>query len=259
MRARLALPIVGLAVANAAAAQVPVRYPEGTVHGFLELRTEEGVLLAHGDLMQTVDGDTIESRMVFHFADTGSVFEETVRFTQAKVFRMQRYHLVQRGAPFPFAIDATLEGNGSYTVRTTSKAKGATEHTYRGTLDLPADAANGLVIVLAKNVPTKSPTRVHLVAFTPTPRVIGLELQPLGGAPIAIGGHAELAVEFALRPRLGALLGFLAKIAGKAPPDSKAWIDTTGVPAFVRFEGPMYLGAVWTLTLATPARVSASH
>ena len=259
MRARHVLAAFGLALASAASAQVPVRYPEGTVHGFLELRTEAGALLAHGDLLQTVDGDTIESRMVFHFADTGTVFEEAVRYTQDKVFRMRQYHLVQRGAPFPFAIDATLEANGSYTLRTTSKAKDATEQSEHGTLDLPADAANGLVIVFAKNVPTNASTHVHIVAFTPTPRVIGLELQPVGSEPITIGGHTEHAVTLALRPKLGALLKLLAEIAGKAPPDSKAWIDTTGVPAFVRFEGPMYLGAVWTLTLATPTSVSADR
>jgi len=45
-----------------------------------------------------------------------------------------------------------------------------------------------------------------------------------------------------LKPRLGALLGFFARLTGKMPPDSHAWIVTHEVPAFVRFEGPLYSG-----------------
>src|SRR5215472_10224246 len=99
-------------LAGAAQGQIPVHYPEGTVHGFLELRTEDGAFLAHGDLIQNVTAKGIESRMVFHFADTATVFEETVRYTQDGAFAMQDYHLVQRGSVFPFAIDATLSRNG---------------------------------------------------------------------------------------------------------------------------------------------------
>ena len=93
-------------------AGVLVRYPEGTAHGFLELRTAAGALLAHGDVLQAGRGQEIESRMVFHFADA-SVFEETVTFTQHGVFTMQTYHLVQSGPAFADdlakgALDGTL-------------------------------------------------------------------------------------------------------------------------------------------------------
>ena len=245
----LSIPLCAIALP----AQVPVRNPEGTVHGFLELRTAEGELLAHGDLLQTVRDGGVDSRMLFHFADTSNVFEETVRFTQDGVFRMRHYHLVQRGPRFPFALDATVDENGEYVVKTTSKAKGAREEEFKGKLKLPADAANGIAMVLAKNVSASATTRVHIVAFTPEPRVIELEIRPVAPRRVEIGGHTEHGVEFALEPKLGALLTVVAKIAGKMPPDSHAWIDTTSLLAFVRFEGPMYLGAVWTLTLATPS------
>jgi len=71
MRLRLTCVAIGL-LALAVRAQVAVRFPEGTVHGFLELRTRGGELLAHGDLLQTVAGDGIASTMVFHFADSGT-------------------------------------------------------------------------------------------------------------------------------------------------------------------------------------------
>src|SRR5262249_787831 len=153
------------ALAGGARAQIPVRYPEGTVHGFLELRTDKGALLAHGDLVQTISSSGVESTMRFHFADTGTVFQQTLHSTHDGTFALQSYHLVQRGDVFPFAIDATLSRDGAYVVRTTSKAKHAKEKTYRGTLRLPADAANGLAMIFAKNVSTSARTRVHIVAF----------------------------------------------------------------------------------------------
>jgi hypothetical protein len=69
-------------------AAVPVRYAEGTVHGFLELRTATGTLLANGDLLQVPRDREIQSRMVFHFSDA-SVFEEAVTFTQHGVFTIR--------------------------------------------------------------------------------------------------------------------------------------------------------------------------
>jgi hypothetical protein len=252
-RALLIIALVALMDGSAASSPVPVHFPEGTVHGFLELRTQDGTLLAHGDLTQLVRGDAVESRMVFHFADTGTVFDESVRFTQDSVFAMKQYHLVQRGSIFPFALDATISPGGKYFVKTTSKAKDATEKRYEGSFELPADTYNGMVITVAKNVPAHELRTVHIVAFTPEPRVIALELAPAGASTVKIGGHTEQAEEFALKPKLGAALAFFAKIAGKLPPDSHVWIVTDDVPAFVRFEGPMYMGAVWRLTLASPA------
>jgi hypothetical protein len=252
-RALLIIALVALMDGSAASSPVPVHFPEGTVHGFLELRTHDGTLLAHGDLTQLVKGDAVESRMVFHFSDTGTVFDESVRFTQDSVFAMKQYHLVQRGSIFPFALDATIAPDGKYVVKTTSKAKDAREKTYTGKFDLPADTYNGMVITVAKNVRAHELRTVHIVAFTPEPRLIGLEIAPSGQHGVKIGGHSEEATEMILKPKLGAALAFFAKLAGKAPPDSHAWIITEGAPAFVRFEGPMYYGPVWRLTLASPA------
>lgn len=66
------------------------------------------------------------------------------------------------------------------------------------------------------------------------------------------GGRTEPVAHFVLAPRLGAFTAFFARLLGKLPPDSHLWIVTDQVPAFVRFEGPMYTGPVWRLSLATP-------
>jgi hypothetical protein len=232
-------------------AAVPVRYAEGTVHGFLELRTATGTLLANGDLLQVPRDREIQSRMVFHFSDA-SVFEEAVTFTQHGVFTMQNYHLVQSGPAFAEDLEVTLSRSGQYVVKTKSHKDGE-EKEYSGRLDLPPDVYNGMVITIAKNLVKGDTQTVHIVAFTPRPRLIGLEIAPSTSERIKFGRHSETAVHFKLKPKLGALVKVFATLLGKAPPDSDTWIVTDDVPAFVRFEGPLYSGPVWRLDLTSPS------
>ena len=165
---------------------------------------------------------------------------------------MLAYHLLQRGPAFGTDIDATLAQSGDYQVTTASHPAGKQQH-YSGKLDLPADVYNGMAITIAKNLSVGAPTTVHLVAFTPKPRLIGLELTGANAPPSMVGRRAERTVVFTLKPRLGAFVHLFASLLGRVPPDSHAWIVTEGGPAFVRFEGPMYLGPVWHLESVSPA------
>jgi hypothetical protein len=248
----LVVPTVAWLSAQEREGQVRVRYPEGTLHGFLQLRTPGGKVLADGDLLQVPRDGGIDSRMVFRFADS-SYFDERVRFTQRTVFRMTRYSLVQRGPAFEHDLEATLSSNGKYVVTARSRENGERER-WEGTFDdLPADTYNGMVITIAKNLVRGDTQRVHLVAFTPRPRLISLEIAPSGVSRIPVGRRSVKATHFELKPKLGVVLGFFARMLGKAPPDSHAWIVADGAPGFVRFEGPLYTGAVWRLELAAPA------
>jgi hypothetical protein len=235
-----------------AANEVPVRFGEGSVHGFLELRSTEGVLIASGDLIQITRGPEVESRMVFHFKD-GSLFEETAVFTQQRVFTMQRYGLVERGRSFSKDTEISLQrASGKYRVKTKAHKDGR-EEIHEGTLDLPADVYNGMVLTVAKNLPKQGAETVHIVAFTPAPRIIPLELSPAGGQKVWVGEFPRSTVHYVIKPRLGIWLRLLAKISGQMPPDSNMWIATGGVPVFVRFEGPLITaGPVWRIDLASP-------
>lgn len=254
------MALASLVVVTAAVAQrraertesaaIRVRLPEGTAHGFVSLRTAAGALLAHGDLLQRGLNGGIESRLVFHFPDS-SVFEETVTFTQRGVFTMQSYHLVQSGPAFQGDVDVSLSRSGHYVVKTRSHGDGDQKR-YEGTLDLPPDLYNGMVITIAKNLAARDTETIHIVAFTPRPRIIRLEIAPTGSQRVLLGVHAETAVRFALKPRLGALLGLFASVMGRMPPDSHLWIISDDVPAFVRFEGPLYAGPVWRIDLESP-------
>jgi hypothetical protein len=236
-------------------APVPVRWAEGTLHGFLELRSHTGQLLAHGDLLQIPRDSDIESHLVFHFTDS-SEFSETVMFTQHHEFRLETYRLLQRGKAFAADLDVTLSRTGEYRVTSTSHKDGKGK-TYSGKLDLPADTYNGMIPVIGKNVDRKIGRTVHVVAFTPKPLVIPLQMVPSEASAGVI--------RFTLKPKLNAGQRLGAKLTKRTPPDSHLWIVTDGVPAFVRFEGPLYQGPIWRVDQTGPrwpgdrARTTASR
>jgi hypothetical protein len=235
-----------------AAAPVPVRFAEGVTRGFLLLRTANNVQIASGDLLQVARGGEVECRMVFRFPD-GSVWDETVVFTQERVFAMQSYHMVQTGPTFPEDTEISLErASGKYRVKTKARKDGQ-EKVLDGTLKLPPDTYNGIVLTVAKNLPKGASETVHMVAFTPAPRLIRLELVPAGEHKVLVGGLAMPAVHYVIKPRLGPLIKLFATLLGRSPPDFHAWIVVDTVPAFVKFEGPLYTtGPIWRIELTSP-------
>ncbi len=221
-----------------AAASVPVRFVEGVSRGFLLLRTANGVLVAQGDLFQVVRDGEVDSRMVFRFKD-GSVFDETVWFTQRSVFTMQKYHLVQRGPAFTEDSEISMDrATGKYHVKTKARKDGK-EEVLEGRLDLPPDVYNGMVLTVARNLPPGASDTVHIVAFTPTPRLIQLELKPAGKQKVLVGELVKTATHYVLKPHLGIWLQLFVRLLGRVPPDSHAWILADEAPAFVRFEGAL--------------------
>lgn len=235
-----------------AAAPVPVRFVEGVTHGFLLLRTVNGALIATGDLLQVSRGGGVESRMVFRFND-GSVFDETVVFTQQRVFTLLSYRLIQRGPAFTEDSDVLLErASGKYRVRT-KVHPGGQEQVLEGALDLPPDVYNGMVLTVAKNLPKGASETVHIVAFTPAPRLIELEVVPSGEHKMLVGELTKSAIHYMFKPRLGSSLKFFATLLGRVPAEYHVWIATDDVPAFVRFEGPLATsGPTWRIELTSP-------
>jgi hypothetical protein len=233
------------------AAPVPVRFTEGVSHGFLQLRAVNGALIASGDLLQVGRDGGVQSRMVFRFKD-GSLFDETVIFTQQQVFTMQSYRLIQRGPVFAEDTEISLERSGKYRVKTRAR-KGGREEVLAGTLQLPPDIYNGMVLTVVKNLPKGTGETVHMVAFMPKPRLIQLELAPKGEHKVLIGEGTKTAIRYVFKPRLGFWLKLFAKLLGRMPPDYYAWIIPDEVPAFARFEGPLNTtGPVWRIELSCP-------
>jgi hypothetical protein len=239
-----------------AVAQVPVRHPEGLVHGFLTLRTLQGELIADGDLIQNAHGERVTSRLVFHFKD-GSVHDETAVFSQRGRFRLLSDHLIQKGPSFEHPMDVTINcSKGQVTTRYTEdgQEKAADDH-----LPLPADVANGLVLILLKNIPADvAETKVSFVALTPKPRVVKLVIKPQGEEKFSTGDAQRKAMHYVVHVDIGGVTGALAKLLGKQPPDTHVWILEGEAPAIVKSEGPLALGGPsWRIELASPAWPSA--
>src|SRR4249920_3927273 len=188
------------------AAPVPVRFAEGVTHGFLTLRSApDNALIASGELLQVARDGQVECQMVFRFPD-GSLWDENVVFTQDRVFTLQRYHLVQSGPAFPEDSEFSLDrASGKYRV-TTKARKDGREELLEGTLELPPDTYNGIVLTVAKNFLKGASETIHVVAFTPAPRLIQLELVPAGEHKVLVGDLAKSAVHYVLKPRLGSWL-----------------------------------------------------
>jgi hypothetical protein len=232
--------------------QVAVRYAEGLVHGFLALRNLDGTTVADGDLMQVARGDRVTSRLLFHFRD-GSIRDETAVFSQRQHFRLLSNHLVQKGPAFTQPLDMSIDcARGRVTVRyidDDGEQKVADER-----LELPADLANGLILTLLKNVrPDSPPASVSMVVATPKPRLVKLAISVAGEEPFSTGGGARKATHYVVKVEIGGLSGLLAPLLGKQPPDSHVWVLGGEAPAFVKSEGPLFLGGPqWRIELASP-------
>ena len=236
-------------------APIPVRFPEGALHGFLVLKNQEGTVIARGDQLQIPRKGFIDGRMVFRFTD-GSLLDERVVFSQDEVFTVHEYRLIQRGPAFEEDAEAHFErATRKYRVQTTNRDDGEVD-VKEGDLDeIPANLSNGMVIILAKNLAPGRGATVRMVAFTPSPKLIGLELEPVGTERASFGAETKPVTRYAIKPKLGFFLKIGAKLTGRDPPDSHAWIITEDVPAFAKFVGPLSMsgtGAIWRVEVTAP-------
>ena len=233
--------------------QVHVRHMEGLMHGFLALRTLDGKRLADGEMTQVPEGDRVTSRLIFRFKD-GSVYDDTTIFSQRGAFRVLSDHLVQRGPSFKQPMETSIDASsGEVTVRYKDQDGG--EKVLKERRDLPPDIANGLLFTLVKHIQPNVPqTTVSMVATTPKPRVVKLEILPEGKKEIASGNTKHETVRYVVKVKIGGIAGLVAPLLGKQPPDIHVWVLTGDAPAFVKLEGPLYAGGpVWRIELATPA------
>jgi hypothetical protein len=254
----LMLTCFAVLVPTLCAEAVPVRQQEGLVHGFLVLRTLAGRTLAHGDLIQIAGINGVSLHLLLHFKD-GSIHDESTIYSQSGSFRLLSYHLVQKGPSFPHPLEVTVDcSTGQVAVRfrdNDGKEKTDSEH-----LDLPPDVANGIVSTLLKNIlPDSPPTTLSFVAAAPKPRIVKLVITPQGEDPFSFAGSVRKATHFVVKVQIGGIAGLVAPLVGKQPADTHVWILGGEAPAFVKSEGPLYVGGpIWRIELASPIWPKAS-
>jgi hypothetical protein len=220
---------------------IPVRHTEGLIHGFLVVRSLEGKAVADGQMTQDARGDRVTNHLIFRFKD-GSVYEDTTIFSQRGTFRLVSDHLIQKGPSFKQPMDISIDAStGQVKVRYT-EARGK-EKVIAQQMNLPPDVANGLLFTLIKDVNPKVPrTTVSWVATTPKPRLVKLAILPRGEEPFTIGRFHHKAMHYVVKVEIPGITGFLARLMGKQPADTHVWVLGGEAPAFVKAEGPLYVG-----------------
>ena len=228
--------------------QIPVRFPQGSAHGFVEVLDAKGTRLAVGDLLQRTHGDRVSSELLLNFLD-GSVDDETTVFTQHGVFRLISDHHVQRGPSFPQPIDVTVDARRSLISSVDAHGQAKTVH-----FAMPADTYNGLAATLLMDLPHNAPeTKIALVIAGDTPRLAHLTMKPGEDERFTIGGTNRMAIDYVVHVELGGVAGIVAPVIGKQPPDYHVWILGGPDPAFIREEGPLYeAGPIWRIQQISP-------
>ncbi len=230
---------------------IPVRYPEGTVHGFLALRTLEGKLLASGDLTEVLHGNRVVSHLVFRFKD-GSVDDDTTVFSQRGSFRLISDHHIQKGRSFPNPSNVLINAaSGQVTVRYRDKGREKVETDH---MDFPPDVANGMLLNVLKNIsPDTKETKVSYVGASPKPRLVHLSIKPNGEETFSVAGAHHKATLFVVKVEIGGITGMIAPLVGKQPADTKVWVVGEGAPAFVRADEALYPeGPIWSIQITGP-------
>ncbi len=93
-----------------------------------------------------------------------------------------------------------------------------------------------------------------MVATTPKPWLVKLAIAVAGEEPFSTGGTVRQATHYIVKVEIGGVAGLLAPLVGKQPPDFHVWILGGEAPAFVKSEGPLFLGGPsWRIELTSPA------
>lgn len=236
---------------HASAEPIPVKEKQGTMHGFLVLKSTEGKVIAVGDQVSVVQGNQVRSRLIFHFCD-GSIDDESTVFKQGAVFQLISDHHVQKGRSFPEPLDLALNapaGKVTWHEKEGGKEEVKTEH-----MDLPPDLSNGMVSLIVENFPQKAAEmKVSYLAGSSKPRIVKLSVKPQGEDIFHLAGVSRRSNRFNIHIEIGGAAGIVAPILGKQPSDIKMWVTDGEIPTFLKMEGALYeKGPVWTMELICP-------
>jgi hypothetical protein len=142
--------------------------------------------------------------------------------------------------------------SGQITVRT--PGKDGKEDIKTDHLNLPPDVANGIIPIVLENLPTvSSGATVTMVVMTPKPRLVKLVATYVGDDNSSVAGSTRKAAHYNIKIDLGGIVGVIAPLVGKAPPDIQIWTIGGAATTFAREQGPLYAeGPIMTIQLASP-------
>jgi hypothetical protein len=231
---------------------VPVRHIQGTVHGYLVQKAEDGHVVAVGDSVQVSHGNQVNLRTTFTYKD-GSVDDETTVFTQTRDFHLISDHHIQRGPFFSHPMDLLIDARAGQ-VTTHAPGKDGRDEVHSVHMTLPDDLANGMVSQIIGSLKAHTQTAtVSLLVTAPKPRIVKLVISPVGEDNFSIAGVSKKALHYNIKILIGGVVGLVAPLVGKAPPDIELWVVGGDAPTFLREKGQSFQdGPVLTIELASP-------
>lgn len=243
---------------RAEATPIEVRLKEGVTQGYLSVSVPGGPRIAEGEVSQVATGaDRLVSRMVLRFND-GSRYNETVIFSQQKVFKLLRYSVDQKGPSFAQELHFDLDGaTGAYTVVEGAASKEKSSRT--GNMELPPDVYNGMTVMVLKNLPESGQASFSIVSVDQEPTLYPVMVRPIDVDAVKTGNRKGEAVHYVLQPTVKWLKRALVWLFSKTIPEYHFWLITHDVPAFTKFEGPLYTGGpIWRIEQISP-RLTTTH
>jgi hypothetical protein len=113
-------------------------------------------------------------------------------------------HNIQKGPSFPHPTNVLINAaTGQVTVRYRDKDREKVENDH---LDLPPDLANGILLVLLKNIlPNTKETKVSYVGAAPKPRLVHLVITPNGEETFSVAGARHKATLFRVKVEIGGI------------------------------------------------------
>jgi hypothetical protein len=108
---------------------------------------------------------------------------------------------------------------------------------------------------LLADIDRKTPkTTLSMLASTPKPRLVKLDISPAGEFPYSYAGSSAQANRYVVKVDIGGISGVIAPLVGKQPPDTYIWISAGKAPGFMKSEGALFMdGPIWKIELASPA------
>ncbi len=213
---------------------IPVRHAVGALHGFPSMSAPdpEGRVIADGELTQEVTGHRVVVHARWRFAD-GLVAEERDELHAGEALTQERFSWVERRGGLEtrrFEVDFT---RGEATA-VTQDGKGAPRREH-ARLDLPRDRAfAGYGVALAASqlgLGAGAKAELTLVAFTPAPRAVRLEVRREGEEALPVAGRPIPCDRYTLHPVLPFPISLVVH-----PRDAHLWFTRAAPPALVRAE-----------------------
>jgi hypothetical protein len=253
----LAIAAMAVSASSVSAESVTVNCRQGSLHGFLVLKSRDGRVIAIGEQTNVIHGDEVHAELVFHFRD-GSIDDEVTDYKQGEVFQLLRDHHVQKGPSFPQPLDMTIDmANQTVAWQETKDGKNEAQTKH---MDLPADLMNGMLQLVVENFPTKTgELKVSYLVIDHGPRVVSFTFTLDGEDRFRVVGGAHRANRYNVHIEIGGLAGVIAPVIGKKPADMKIWAIGGDAPLLVRMRGALYpQGPIWDMSLVSPTWSSAA-